>query len=94
MQYCQQVNKASCVALLLSDACVNVGHSLAACVGCSGQIGFLLCTKKGSESADPRTPKREPSAKPSKDYPALRYFPLLFELYAFGSTCSRLLVLV
>ena len=40
---------------------------------CSGQIGFLLCTKKGNSSADPRIPKREPSAAPSKDYPALRY---------------------
>lgn len=50
----------------------------------SGQIGFLLCTKKGSESADPRTPKREPSAKPSKDYPALRYYNAAVHKAAFA----------
>ena len=43
---------------------------------CSGQIGFLLCTKSSNQAADPRTPKRKPSAKPiageSRNWPELR----------------------
>ncbi len=52
--------------------CAYVMANCSLCV-CSGQIGFLLCTKKGNSSVDPQIPKREPSAAPSKDYPALRY---------------------
>ncbi len=74
-----------------------VMYSNAACdCWCSGQIGFLLCTKKSGEAVDPRIPKREPSAKLSQDYPPLRYafltnlMPTQLTVQWFAVTSMRL----
>lgn len=54
----------------------------------SGQIGFLLCTKSSNQAADPRTPKRKPSAKPiageSTNWPELRYYNAAVHQAAFA----------
>ena len=64
-----------CLAQVVESRKLHGAYMLANCslCVCSGQIGFLLCSKKGNSSVDPRIPKREPSAAPSKGYPALRY---------------------
>lgn len=44
---------------------------------CSGQIGFLLCSKKSDAQSDPRVPKREPTSAQNTSYPPIRYCLLI-----------------